>query len=234
MLLLNEIAHQQGTAQAVVDALIARPAFFVEEILDVGDAFGTPTGVDTSMTDQAGTALAKPVVSTVRPAVSSLTVSKTTSDALPYFVHVPGRTIGVSTPTPQVAATRPLSPIIRRSLDSQATTLKDMGDDWDGEGAIAVPAGRIDLLKSELEILLGGYLGPLVDLAPGSDGSLQAEWRLPGGIELNYGIDPSGNFYFIREEASEHFEASGVRARRALSESLSSYFGNVGTPPVFT
>jgi hypothetical protein len=114
--------------------------------------------------------------------------------------------------TPAVAL---LDPTIQRSIDRQSGMLKELVDDWDGEGAVAIPPDRIESLRGDLRTILTGYKGPLVDLAPGSDGSVQAEWRLPGGLEFYYGIDQRGDRYFVKYDGKQPQEFSGELARYA-------------------
>lgn len=89
----------------------------------------------------------------------------------------------------------PLAPTLNRSLETQRATLKGLAANWDGYGAEPLSTEAIDGFVDELRAALLNYVGPLPDLIPGADGSLQVEWHLER-LELIYGIESDQQRYF--------------------------------------
>lgn len=75
---------------------------------------------------------------------------------------------------------------VARSLYAQEVYLSDLGDDWDGYGAAVIDRDVISAFFAELRSLKSELPDKIVDVVPGSDGSLQAEWRHQGYL-LTYG-----------------------------------------------
>lgn len=55
-------------------------------------------------------------------------------------------------------------------------------ENWDGQGALAVPTRVLDRLEDVLRQINTPKAVSLVNVAPGSDGSLGAQWELQGGF----------------------------------------------------
>lgn len=92
--------------------------------------------------------------------------------------------------SPLGATGEPVSPEdFVRSVDSQAAQLATLPNGWDGYGS---PPPSAQTVNTVAAIVKDGSSNARVDLVPGSDGSVQAEWHLRGDIDVEYLIDAEG------------------------------------------
>ncbi len=88
---------------------------------------------------------------------------------------------------------------IGHSLAVQRKTLLGLQQNWDGYGAFPIPEGVIDVIFDEVTTE-----GAFVDMIPGADGSVQAEWHLRGQVDIEYSISPGGKrCLYVRYSPSE-------------------------------
>lgn len=116
-----------------------------------------------------------------------------------------------------------MAPAVSWSLGRQEAELSSLPVDWDGYGANPIDAEAVAAFFSELRTLLAGYDGRPPDVVPGSDGSLQAEWRLPD-IGVFYAMEEDGSRFFFQRVAGEDHEATGTVAAEELRRSLFRFF----------
>lgn len=104
--------------------------------------------------------------------------------------------------------TPPLSAVsdeqVAHSLASQREQLTTLPENWDGYGAKPLPASIVDSMLSEIE-----SEGALVQLVPGGDGSLQAEWHLSGAT-VAYNIATDGKRSLSVTRFSSALEPEGA------------------------
>lgn len=119
---------------------------------------------------------------------------------------------------------RGLHPAVRKSLDSQKSLLSNLRKDWDGYGADPLPAYRVEAFISELESALEDYSGPLPEIIPGADGSLQAEWHRKY-LTLFYGVDSDDTRHlFLKVTNQEPITLSGDAALHGFAKALLIHF----------
>jgi len=73
------------------------------------------------------------------------------------------------------------------SLETQRRHLLDIKRDWDGYGADRIPEGVIDVIFEDIVTE-----GEFVQMVPGADGSVQAEWHMRGDVSVEYNVSPGG------------------------------------------
>jgi hypothetical protein len=87
---------------------------------------------------------------------------------------------------------------IRRSLEAQREQLINLPKNWDGYGAGPLMPSIVDIMLGDIETE-----GCLAQLVPGSDGSLQAEWHLPGvTVEYDITVDGKRHLYVVLKPAA--------------------------------
>lgn len=117
-----------------------------------------------------------------------------------------------------------LDPVVRRSLDSQRTFLLGLKKDWDGYGAEPLPEQRVDSFISELKSALVNYSGPLPEVVPGADGSLQAEWHRKY-LKLLYCVDGDDmKHLFLKVADKVPITISGEAASSGFVKALRVHF----------
>ncbi|MER9171231.1 hypothetical protein NKI12_28675 [Mesorhizobium australicum] len=122
-----------------------------------------------------------------------------------------------------------LDPAIRRSLVSQKNLLLKLNHNWDGYGAQALPHQRVEAFFAELELVLVNYSGPLPEIVPGGDGSLQVEWHLEEAM-IFYGIDSDDQKYiFVQENGTEPIALAGDEASQFFLKTMNKYFAGEAT-----
>lgn len=105
---------------------------------------------------------------------------------------------------------------IEASLQKQRDALTTLPKNWDGYGADPLPAQIVDDLLADITVE-----GGVVDLVPGADGSIQAEWHRRGNVDIEYNIDANGKRALYVK----------VSPRLALSASPAPDAGAVALPP---
>lgn len=88
---------------------------------------------------------------------------------------------------PEQAVTKEM---VERSLAKQQHDLPALPKNWDGYGANP-PA--VEVVNDVIETIRAGGTNRLVDIVPGSDGSIQAEWHIRGDVDIEYCVDPQGS-----------------------------------------
>ncbi len=76
---------------------------------------------------------------------------------------------------------------VAHPMATQRKTLGGLQTSWDGYGAHPIPSGVLDVIFEEIV-----SEGCFVDMVPGADGSVQAEWHLRGDVDVEYCISPGG------------------------------------------
>ena len=76
---------------------------------------------------------------------------------------------------------------IGRSLEAQRKHLVALKSNWDGYGAHPISEDVIDVIFDEVTTE-----GEFVQMVPGADGSVQAEWHMRGNVTVEYNLTPGG------------------------------------------
>lgn len=143
-------------------------------------------------------------------------------------IDLPGNVYGmIALADPWLAppqAKRGLNAAVRKSLDSQRSLLSGLRKDWDGYGAEPLPKYRVKAFISELESALEDYSGPLPEIIPGADGSLQAEWHRRY-LTLFYGVDSEdARHLFLKVANKDPITLSGDAAILGFVRALQVHF----------
>jgi len=108
-----------------------------------------------------------------------------------------------------------LTSALSASLSTQEQDLLQLEPGWDGYGAAPLEPAVVKELVDELRESLKGISANAPQLVPGGDGSLQAEWYLPG-LEIFYQLNRDRDrFLFVAAADGDHVYA-GADAQKSF------------------
>ncbi|MBO9710587.1 MAG: hypothetical protein J7521_20490 [Caulobacter sp.] len=109
-------------------------------------------------------------------------------------------------------------PAWKQRLISTVTSLKGLGPNWDGQGALAVKPEVIYRIESILSTALAQVASPVAPfLVPLADGGVQVEWHRSGAaLEVAFWASGETTGYFEDRKAGVEIEAEGDEAMHLL------------------